>query len=209
MIATCQKDISSTVINNGNMSDFMNVSCGLRQGCPLSCLTFLCIIETLGCKIRQDQNIKGVDCGNNNNKKLAQYADDLWIVMLHKKECYDALFKILSAFYVFIKVNYDKTEMIRIGSLCNTNAKYYSEFPLIWTDGPIKILGLICTGDSDKMRNINFSITLQKAEDRLKIWSKRSLSLLGKILVVNTLVIPLFLYRLLGGLSLHLNHLIA
>ena len=108
-------------------------------------------------------------------------------------------FKILSAFYVFsgLKVNYDKTKMMRIGSLRNTNAKYYSEFPLIWTDGPITILGLICTGDSDKMRNMNFSVTLQKAEDRLKIWSKRSLSLLGKILVVNTLVIPLFLYRLL------------
>ena len=47
------------------------------------------------------------------------------------------------------------------------------------------------------MLNENFNDTLRKASDILLAWSKRSLVLLGKILVINTLIVPLFTHRLM------------
>ena len=85
---------------------------------------------------------------------------------------------------------------MRIGSLRNTNAKYYSDLPLIWTDGPIWIPELLCSGDTKLLIETNFTGTLSKSENILRIWAKRSLTILSKILIVNTLIIPLFLYRL-------------
>ena len=161
--------------------------------------TFLCVVEVLGEKIRQNENIEGIICGEHKiNKKVAQYADDLWVAMLHKEKGYRALFEILNTFAKFsgLTVNYNKTEIMRIGSLRGSDARYYTELPIFWTDGPIKILGLICTGIQEQMCDLNFDGTMQKAENILNIWSKRTLTLLGKILVVNTLIIPLFIYRL-------------
>ena len=162
-------------------------------------MTFICIVEALGEKIRQEEDMEGINIGvAGHKKKLAQYTDDLWVAMLHKRKFYQALFKILEAFKNFcrLRANYDKTEIMRMGSLCGTNATYYSELLIIWTDGPIKILELICDGRPSIMRDMNFQATLNKEQAKLKIWSKQSLTLLGKILVVNMLIVLLFIYRL-------------
>ena len=198
MIKVSQQNIESAIINNGNRSDFFDISRGLRQGCPLSCLLFDCIVEILGAKIRASEEIEGIPCDGTVVKKLEQYADDIWVSMKHKKSCYQALFKILHDFAKFsgLKANYDKTEVLRIGSLRLSDARFYSDFPLQWTDGPIKILGIWCTSDPDLMLKINFEKTLDKAANICKIWSKRPLTILGKILLVNTLIVPLFTYRL-------------
>ena len=118
--------------------------------------------------------------------------------MKHKEKCYKALFSILKAFTSFsgLKVNYNKTEILRIGSLRNTNARYYSELPLFWTDGPIKILGIWVLANRNEMLNRNWSDTMNKAENILRLWRRRSLTLLGNIMIINTLVLPLFVYRL-------------
>ena len=199
MVKICQTDISTAIMNNGYRSESFKLTRGLRQGCPLSCLLFDCVVEILGAKIRQCDNIEGFVTLNGKQKKLAQYADDLWVSMKHKYSCYKALFEILQQFSLFagLCVNYNKTEILRIGSLRGSDARFYSEFPLHWTDGPIKILGLWTSSDVEQMSIQNFDRTLQKASNICKIWSKRLLSLLGKILLVNTLIVPLFTYRLM------------
>ena len=155
------------------------------------------MIEALGEKIRQNENIEGIPIGSK-EKKAAQYADDLWIAMLHKEKCCKALFNSLDEFYRFsgLRVNYDKTEILRIGAMRGSNAKYYCDLPLQWSD-KIKILGLVCIADDRKMAEINFKETVAKARNILNIWAKCSLSLIGKILVINTLIVPLFTHRLL------------
>ena len=118
--------------------------------------------------------------------------------MLHKNSCYKALFNILDEYKYFsgLHVNYNKTEILRIGSLRHTDAQYYSRLPIIWTDGPIKILGIWTIGDNKEMSQINLEATLSKVRNICNVWSKRPISLLGKILVVNTIVVPNFVYRL-------------
>ena len=151
----------------------------------------------MACKIRQDNNIEGVEI-EGLHKKLSQYADDLWTAMKHKASCYQALFKIMNNFEHIsgLKVNYNKTEILRIGSLKDSDAKYVSQLPIKWSDGPIKILGLKVVADTTKMLEINYREIMEKVNCVCKIWAKRQLSLLGKILIVNTLIVPLFVYRL-------------
>jgi hypothetical protein len=73
------KNICSSVINNGWQSDFFNISCGIRQGCPLSALIFIIVAEILAIKIRSSKDIHGITVKNDNviNKlKITQLADD-------------------------------------------------------------------------------------------------------------------------------------
>ena len=150
MIKVCYTDIKSVVINNGFFSEPLSVTRGLRQGCPLSCLCFNLIVELIAIKI---DSIEGIAVGTK-TKKLGQYADDLWLSIKHKKECYLELFKELTNFAEFsgLRINYDKTEILRLGSLIKSDARFYADFPIQWTDKPIKILGIwVSTSDMSKL----------------------------------------------------------
>ena len=46
---------------NGHASEFFKISCGLRQGCPLSPLLYILCSEILNKSIRSDVDIKGID----------------------------------------------------------------------------------------------------------------------------------------------------
>ena len=65
--------------NNGWLSEAFELHRGVRQGCPLSALLFILCVETLACKIRQNQNIQGFKFSHNGkikSIKISQYADN-------------------------------------------------------------------------------------------------------------------------------------
>ena len=94
-----------------------------------------------------------------------------------------------------MRINYEKSTIYRIGSLKDTNAKFYSHKKLLWTNEPVCILGLYVSHDKKQMLTQNLDPVIEKAEAILKMWYNRGLSLLGKILTVNTLVSSLFTYK--------------
>ena len=64
-VQTLYHDISATVLNNGHTSQWFRLERGVRQGCPLSPYLFILLAETLSCKIRENEAIKGIslnDC---------------------------------------------------------------------------------------------------------------------------------------------------
>ena len=63
-------DISSCVLNNGYASEHFNLQRGVRQGCPLSGLSFVIGLEILGVAIRSLNSIKGIDIEPGKTKKL-------------------------------------------------------------------------------------------------------------------------------------------
>lgn len=197
MVMICYKDIRSAVMNNNRWDSWINIKSGTRQGCNLSPKIFLLIIQILNMKIAQNENIKGITIGTNEIKS-GLCADDIWNSVQFNENTFQELLFEYEEFqdYVGLQVNYDKTEILRIGSLQKTDARFISTLPLKWSDGPIKILGTWISPSYETMIHINYDDMLQGAASIFRIWDTRSLSLLGKIQIVNSLVNSRFTYKL-------------
>ena len=57
------------------MSNDVNMSRGVRQGCPISALLYILSTEIMNIKFGKTQAIKGIQIGKK-GKKLFAYADD-------------------------------------------------------------------------------------------------------------------------------------
>ncbi len=69
---------------------------GLRQGCALSALIFVIVIEMLAVLIRQNNSINGVNI-NGKQHKIVQYADDCTICVNDLKSVQNVI-KVLEHF---------------------------------------------------------------------------------------------------------------
>lgn len=197
MIMLCYKDVRTAVMNNNQWSSWIKVKSGLRQGCTLSCGIFILAISIIGLRIKQNNNIRGIRVANK-EKKLNQYVDDLWNVIKYEISSFQELLFEYSEFEDFtgLAINYDKTEILRIGSLRGSDAQFYSTLPLKWSDGPIKILGISVHPSYEEMLDLNYKEINSKIEMLLKTWALRDLTPVGKIQVVNSLCNSQFVYKL-------------
>lgn len=75
----------ANLIINNNMTEFFKIEKGTRQGCPLSPLLFILVLEILNQDIRSDQEIKGISLGEKAYKLMA-FADDLVLMVENPKE---------------------------------------------------------------------------------------------------------------------------
>ena len=89
--------------------------------------------------------------------------------------------------------SYDKSGVYRIGSLKNSNAKYYTSKQLNWANEKLSILGITI---SNNMLQDNYPNIVNMIKDILYSWHFRGLSLLGKVIMLNALVGPLFVYKI-------------
>lgn len=197
MIMICYNDVKTTVMNNNRWSRWLKLTVGVRQGCPLSGLLFDHLISILSLKLKQNLNIKSVNC-KGARKLLDMFVDDIWNCIQFEQDSFNELMYEYQEFQEFsgLTINYNKTEILRIGSLRNTDARFYTEFPLIWSDGPIKILGIDVYPTMQQIVNNNYDKILEKAGNVLTMWKNRSLTPVGKIQVINMLVNSLFTYKM-------------
>ena len=190
-------DIQSCVTNNGWKSHFFNLTRGVRQGCPLSPYLFIITVEILALYIRQNKDIDGISIGNI-IYKITQYADDTCLTVPF---CPQTLNEIINTFQKFeslsgLKVNYDKTEILRIGSLKDSDAELYTIKPLKWSDGPIKILGIFLTTNNEDLLSLNYQPLIDKIVNLVKLWSRRHLTIYGKVQIIKSILISQLVYRL-------------
>ena len=93
-------------------------------------------------------------------------------------------------------MSYDKTQIYRIGSLKHSNASLYTQQQIRWTNESINVLGVDIHWDNDVVLRKNYDKIVEKVGATLKGWSSRSLSLAGKVTIVNTLIGSLFVYNM-------------
>jgi hypothetical protein len=90
-----------------------------------------------------------------------------------------------------LRMNHDKSEAMWIGASSSFRHKLYG---LKWTKEPITYLGIKIINYVNEMIKINFEERLNKIDSLLDLWSLRKLTIKGKILVVNTFIIPQLIY---------------
>ena len=186
------------VTNNGYFSNYFNVERSVKQGGCCSAYYFLIIAEVLAIELTQGgANIKGIKV-RDIEKFFGQFADDLDIYIHSDTTSLSTVFSIIDNFcrHSGFRVNYNKMTIYRIGSLRHSNVKLFLQRNLTWTDTVINILGVYVCHDTKNLCDLNYPQLIQKAEAICSSWEHRGISLYGKVIVINTLIASLFVYRM-------------
>ena len=75
-VSVLYNNAQSSIMNGGFMTNYFEISRGVRQGCPLSPSLFILAVELLALKIRQNPNCRGIQLPNDREVKISQFADD-------------------------------------------------------------------------------------------------------------------------------------
>ena len=188
-------DISSSIQNNGWSSDFFNLSRGVRQGCPLSPYLFILCAEILGAAVRRDTLIRGIKISDN-ECKISQYADDTTFILDGTRSSIERSFVLLNMFAKLsgLKVNYEKTEALWIGSFKNRTHKLAINQNIKWSIRKVKSLGVWFSISKEEAVSLNYQEKKEKISKILNCWQLRRLTLLGKITVIKSLAASQLVY---------------
>ena len=143
------------------------------------------------------QGIQGIQIGDYINL-LSQFADDTDLFLTFTKE---NLIEVTNTLNVVerntgLKVNYDKNSIYCIGFLVYINSKFYTQKQSRWTNKTINILGVNVCNDIDSLEELNYPQVVSKMQNITQLWQKRTLTLQGKVLVINTLISSLAVYKM-------------
>ena len=190
-------DISSCIQNNWWSSEFFSLSRGVRQGCPLSPYLFILCAEILANAVRKDKEIRGINI-DDMECKLSQYADDTTMILDGSQLSFSRTLYLLDIFTDTsgLKVNYEKTEALWIGSYKDRAFTIPSSKPVTWAEGKVYALGVQFSNSEINESSINFCEKIEKMRKILSSWSAKKLTLLGKIAVLKSLVVSQIVYVL-------------
>ena len=196
------KNTESCINYNGWISNTFSVETGIRQGCPFSPMAFVLALEILAIKIRNDDSVKGIKLPKISDDinevaqiiKLLLYADDI-TMFCHDRTDLQNVITIVNKFSEFsqLKMSTTKTEAMWLGSSKNNREK---PFNLIWTN-QVKILGIIFKNNTPAS-NIqeNWQKRINKIQQIITQWSKRNLSISGKLCIIKSFLISQMVYPL-------------
>ena len=183
----------SCIRNGGFISEYFKMGRGVRQGCPISPLLFILTVELLAINIRYDENIKGIRIpGGHRALKIQQYADDTTLFLRDLIDFREILSKIKAfGLYTGLELNKNKSNAMYISNTKKENTlKYGIKFL-----NKLKILGVIFSNvKSTQDIEENVSDRINKLERICTIWSKRKLTIIGKITILKSFGISIFIH---------------
>ena len=190
-ISTFYTNVESAVLNNGYMTNWFKPSKGVRQGCPLSPFLFILSAELMSINLRHDAGVKGIDLFGNEHK-LSQFADDANLF------CADLIsvertLNLVNDFgrIACLRLNMKKTKAIWLGKWANNKT---NPLDMKRMHTPVMILGVHFSYDKKGNDDLNFNLKLRKPQTKLDMWSARSLTLFGRVLITKTLGISQIIY---------------
>ena len=186
-------------LQNGHMTEYFILQRCCRQGDPILPYIFILCAEVLSHMIRKHNLINGILI-QNKEYKLSPYADDTQIFLDGSELCLRKTLAKLKSFHSFsgLQINVEKTRAIWIGSINKSNRKMCEDYKLDWNQGPFKFLGVTFPPEVFDTWDQNTTDILKKVEKPIKSWSKRRLSLQGKITIIKSLAIAKFVHLFLA-----------
>ena len=192
-INTLYSNIKSRVVMGGHLSNYFIPKRGCRQGDPISPYIFILCAEILSIKIKNEPKIRGIKV-DRFEFKISQYADDTSIILDGKEESLNTALKTLKWFENIsgLKINFDKTQVIWIGSKKYSKDKLCKQWGLQWGKHDFKLLGIDFDVDLDSLCEINYKNKMNKIKSILKCWEKRNITQIGRIVIIKSLIISQF-----------------
>ena len=186
-------NVETVVMNARYMTNYFQVSRGVRQGCPLSPLLFILSVELLASKIRREPNCRGVSLPNHQEAKISQFADDTTLI-LSDTESLTCSLQIVQQFGSISGLKLKKQKKTKAMWISSSKTKNTKILELRSTKVPIKILGAHLSYNVDKNNDANFFVKIRKMKTKLNLWQTRDLMLYGKSLLAKTLGASQFIY---------------
>jgi len=188
-ISMFYNNVNACVKCNNWISSSIKVKRGIRQGCPVSALLFVMVVEIMAINIRQNNSIKGIRLPGSETAeaKISQLADDTTVFLNDSTSVVNVL-QAINAFgrAAGMKLNVKKTVGVWLGSLKDSSN---SVGGITWTSDLVKALGVYFGHDVKKKIWANWHERLAQVENCLKLWDKRNITLLGRILIVKTFAV--------------------
>ena len=152
-------------------------------------------------KICSDNDLKGVELPLPRHAatfstflKILLYADDITMFLKDKKDLDRALVVInLFSRFSCLEINERKTEAMWLGSERNRQDQYYN---IKWKQ-KVKIVGIVFsnTVPASSLEE-NWSSRIEKIKRIISLWSRRNLSLSGKLCIIKTFLLSQYVYIL-------------
>ena len=184
-------DRKSCVQNGGYLSEFFVMERGVRQGCPISPLFFIITLELLARDIRKNDLIKGINIGDI-HIKIRLYADDATLFLSDIIDYREVLSRIKSfTSFSGLFLNKQKSAAMVIG---NTGFKNRIQFGIKYQN-KIKILGVTFSNECNANEIAeNYDPKIEQLERLCHLWGKRYLTVFGRITILKSFGISLFIY---------------
>jgi len=150
------------------------------------------LLEVLAVKIRQDDQIKGIQIPGT-EVKLTQLADDVTLFLDNEKSIMRAISEIKRFGEVAgPQINANKTTGVWLGVEKHNIQKEVGG--IRWSSDPVKTLGVYFGHDAKKKEELNWEGRISSMKRCLEQWKKRNLSIIGRITVAKTYAIPKLVY---------------
>ena len=188
-IQTIYSNATTQVKLNVFFSDKISLKCGVRQGCPLSALLYVLVIEVLALQLRLNKNIVGFTV-DGERIVSTHYVDDAVIIMKQTR-CFKEVYKELKQYQAAsaAKINLSKTKGLWTGTWRNCTA---TPWGIKWTNKNVFNLGVYLGNDNPAHKN--FQALIPKCTSTLNFWKQFNLSQMGKARVVEMFVVSQLSY---------------
>lgn len=193
-VDTILNETEASVKNGGWLSEWFRTTRGVRQGCVLSPLLFILVVECLAIKIRHDNGIisllDGALSPTENGTKLIQYADDISL-FLKTGKCLSNALNIIDDFKTLTGLTLNRKKSI---SMCLGGYKIDNENKegLKWLqpNENMKILGIFFNAKKEaSVIKENWESRIEEVKKLMLSWSRRNITLFGRSIVAKTFMI--------------------
>uniref|UniRef100_A0A670KCB4 Reverse transcriptase domain-containing protein n=1 Tax=Podarcis muralis TaxID=64176 RepID=A0A670KCB4_PODMU len=185
------------MIINDNLTKPFKIKKGTRQGCPLSPLLFIMVLEVIANRIREAANVRGIKIGNK-EFKLKAYADDLVLSVENPVDSASKVVELLEDFGRLsgFRLNRKKTKVL-IKNMTEQEKIHLEEKIGIKVVNKVKYLGIWLSPKNINLVEDNYSKVWQDIKKDLDTWHRLKLSWAGRMAAIKMCILPklLFLFQ--------------
>ena len=173
---------------NGFLTENIPLKSGDRQGCPLSALLYVMVIELLALQLRTNPNIVGFSVEG--EKIISSHYSDDAVIKITQNRCFKEVYKDLNLYQEGsgAKINFEKTQGLWLGKWAHRTddpfGSLYAEphHKIKWTNKNVRYLGIFV--GNDKPDFYTFDDIIPKIVRRLHFWKPLALSILSKSRII-------------------------
>ena len=186
----------SKLVINGFLSEVIDFDRGVRQGCPLSSMLFALFVEPLAIAIRREESVFGFKLPKGSEIKMVQHSDDMNFLVTQKQSVL-TIIRIIEAYGKTggTVINRSKSFIIEIGKQGGVGDSFHGI--TVKKQGDFgRILGFQFGSNVEEYRKKNWDLVKNKCMAVLDLWKGEVLSYEGRVVVLNSKVIPKINYVL-------------